>query len=84
VVTPVFAGVFGKNGRFYVVFWWWERGGLRGERGVLAACFLGLENAPRFRGLFFGVSRFGNAVGGRLLFFSGFPVSALELIGRPA
>jgi hypothetical protein len=26
VVTLVFAGVFGKNGHFLVVFWWYKRG----------------------------------------------------------
>jgi hypothetical protein len=52
VVTPVFAGVFGKNGRFYVVFCWCDRGGLRGRRGVLAVTFWGSKNTPRFPDLF--------------------------------
>jgi hypothetical protein len=52
VVTPVFAEVFGKNGRFYVAFWWRDRGGLRGRRGVLAVTFWGSKNAPCFPDLF--------------------------------
>jgi hypothetical protein len=62
VVTLVFAGVFGKNGRFYVVFWWCDRGGLRGGRGVLAVTFWGSKNAPRFGDLFWRVSRFGTSL----------------------
>jgi hypothetical protein len=62
MVTPVFAGVFGKNGRFYVVFWWCDGGGLRGGRGVLAVTFWGSKNAPRLADLF-RASHFGNIAG---------------------
>jgi hypothetical protein len=53
VVRPAFAGVFGKNGRFYMVFWWCDRGGPRGKRGVSAVTFLGSKDTPQFRIYFF-------------------------------
>jgi hypothetical protein len=31
-----------------MVFWWCNRGGLRGERGVLDGGFPGLKNTPLF------------------------------------
>jgi hypothetical protein len=44
----VFAGGFGENACFVVVFWWCECGGLRGWCGVLAVTFLMSENTPSF------------------------------------
>lgn len=79
---PVFAGVFGKNGHFLVVFWWWKRGGLRGKRGVLAVKFLGLKDAPRFGGLFLGVPFWECGGGWGLLFFSRFPVGCPSVMGN--
>jgi hypothetical protein len=55
VVNARFCWGFWQKWAFCVVNWWCNCDELRGERGGLAACFLGLENAPRLRGLFFGV-----------------------------
>jgi hypothetical protein len=63
VDLPVFAGVFGKNGHFLVVFWWCKRGGLRGKRGVLAVSFWGCKNAPGFGDLFLIVPFLGRWMG---------------------
>ena len=47
--TVFFEGCFRKSGCFLVVFCWCDRGGMRGEGGVLAACFSSLKNAPTFQ-----------------------------------
>ncbi|WP_353063713.1 hypothetical protein RBB77_21015 [Tunturibacter psychrotolerans] len=44
--SGVFAGCFSKKACLDVVFWWRERGGMRGKRGVLAVTFSVVKNAP--------------------------------------
>jgi hypothetical protein len=50
----VFGGYFAEMTCLDVVFWWRERGGMRGKRGVLTVKFLALRNTPGFGDLFFG------------------------------
>ena len=45
-------GVLGEAWWLDVVFWWCNCGGMRGERGVFAVVFSGLNNTPRFWDLF--------------------------------
>jgi hypothetical protein len=46
--TGVFAGGFGGNAYFVVVFLWSICGVMRGERGALATTFSGAKNTPAF------------------------------------
>ena len=60
-----FVGVFEKVGVFDVVFWWCDRGVLRGWCGVLAVTFLGGKNVTGFWCLFFGLPVLGTVMGMR-------------------
>jgi hypothetical protein len=51
-LRPVFAGVFAKSWWLNVVFCVAERGGMCGERGVVAPHILGAKNTPGFWDLF--------------------------------
>jgi len=51
----VFAGYFAEKTCLDVVFWWCERGGMRGKRGVLAVTFSVAKNAPGLEIYFFGL-----------------------------